>query len=74
MHAFGAAKDPLFGRTAFMSSDVLEMSVGTGTVFLHQDDPTVTFVTSHVFAFERKTLLNSDLLPLRSVIDFANLY
>lgn len=51
----GAAKGSLFSRAAFMCNDVLEMSLGTDTVFLHRNDSTVTFVTSHVFAPRSKT-------------------
>jgi hypothetical protein len=46
----------------------------SATVLFHWNDSPMAFVASHVFAFSRKTLLNVDLLPPRSVPDLTNLY
>jgi hypothetical protein len=74
VQALRTAKGPLFCRTAFMRDNVLEVSLGAGTVLLHCNDLAVAFVASHVFALQSETLLNVDLLPLQCVPDFANLY
>jgi hypothetical protein len=74
VHAFASAKGPLFSRTAFMRSDVFEVSLSTRTVLFHGNDSSVTLVASHVLTFQSETLLDVDLLPSRSVPDFANLY
>jgi hypothetical protein len=74
VNAFSATKRPLFRRTSFMRDDVLEVSLGARTVLFHGNDSAVTFVASHVLAFQDETLMNVDLLPLRTFPDFANLY
>lgn len=74
VYALDAAKGPLFGRTAFVCNDVLEVSLRARVVLFHGNDSAVTFVASHVFAPQSETLLNVDLLPPRAIPDFANLY